>query len=146
MLAAYGSGAALRSSEEGIRILNLDIGGGTTKLAIVEGGRVLATAAVHIGGRLVVSSMPMAASPVSIRPDARIAKRAGLDWTLGDIVDDAALDRVAETMADTLVQALVACPMPRRYRAPVPDRSAQRTRRHQGRDGLGRCRGIHLRP
>ena len=52
MLAAYGSGAALRSSEEGIRILNLDIGGGTTKLAIVEGGRVLATAAVHIGGRL----------------------------------------------------------------------------------------------
>src|SRR5262245_38769520 len=54
MLAAYGSGAALRSSEDGIRILNLDIGGGTTKLAIVEGGRVLATAAVHIGGRLLV--------------------------------------------------------------------------------------------
>ncbi len=33
MLAAYGSGAALSSSENGIRILNLDIGGGTTKLA-----------------------------------------------------------------------------------------------------------------
>src|SRR6185295_1685419 len=54
MLAAYGSGAALTSNEKGVRILNLDIGGGTTKLALVESGRVLATAAVHIGGRLQV--------------------------------------------------------------------------------------------
>ncbi len=111
MLAAYGSGAALRSSEEGIRILNLDIGGGTTKLAIVEGGRVLATAAVHIGGRLVVVDAD--GRIVRLDPVGRThAKRAGLDWTLGDIVDDAALDRVAETMADTLMSALVACPMP----------------------------------
>ena len=111
MLAAYGSGAALRSSEEGIRILNLDIGGGTTKLAIVEGGRVLATAAVHIGGRLVVVDAD--GRIVRLDPAGRAhAKRAGLDWTLGDIVDDTALDRVAETMAETLVSALVACPMP----------------------------------
>ena len=54
MLAAYGSGAARVSHDEGKRVLNVDIGGGTTKLALVEGGRVLATAAVHIGGRLQV--------------------------------------------------------------------------------------------
>src|SRR5262245_60669022 len=92
MLAAYGSGAALRSSEEGGRILNLDIGGGTTKLALVEAGRVLATAAVHIGGRLLVVE---SGRIVRLDPAGRAhAKRAGLDWTLGDIVDDAALDRV----------------------------------------------------
>jgi len=33
MLAVYGSGAARRSFDEGKRILNIDIGGGTTKLA-----------------------------------------------------------------------------------------------------------------
>ena len=111
MLAAYGSGAALRSSEEGGRILNIDIGGGTTKLALVEGGRVLATAAVHIGGRLLV--VDGQGRIVRLDPAGRAhAKRAGLDWKLGDIVDDAALDRVAETMADTLVAALTACPMP----------------------------------
>ncbi len=111
MLAAYGSGAALRSSEKGIRILNLDIGGGTTKLAIVEGGRVLATAAVHIGGRLVVVDGD--SRIVRLDPAGRAhAKRAGLDWKLGGVVDGAALDRVAETMADTLMSALVACPMP----------------------------------
>ena len=54
MLAAYGSGAATVSSEQGKRILNIDIGGGTTKLAVVERGKVVATAAVHIGGRLQV--------------------------------------------------------------------------------------------
>src|SRR6476661_2752746 len=54
MLAAYGSGAARVSSDEGKRVLNIDIGGGTTKLAMVENGRVVSTAAIHIGGRLQV--------------------------------------------------------------------------------------------
>ena len=54
MLAGYGSGAARVSSDQGKRILNIDIGGGTTKLALVEKGRVIATAAIHIGGRLQV--------------------------------------------------------------------------------------------
>ena len=54
MLAAYGSGAARVSHDEDKRILNVDIGGGTTKLAVVEGGRIEAMAAVHIGGRLQV--------------------------------------------------------------------------------------------
>ena len=53
MLAAYGSGAVLASHESGTRILNVDIGGGTTKLALIDDGRVLATAAFHVGGRLI---------------------------------------------------------------------------------------------
>ncbi len=111
MLAAYGSGAALTSSEKNIRVLNLDIGGGTTKLAIAEGGRVLATAAVHIGGRLQV--MDEDGRIVRLDPAGRAhARRAGFDWKLGDIVDDAALEKVADTMAETLIAALIACPMP----------------------------------
>lgn len=54
MLAAYGSGAAQVSHETRNRILNIDIGGGTTKLAVVDRGTVVATAALHIGGRLQV--------------------------------------------------------------------------------------------
>ena len=38
MLAAYGSGAALASHEMAARILNVDIGGGTTKLALIDHG------------------------------------------------------------------------------------------------------------
>src|SRR2546430_11886266 len=54
MLAAYGSGAAKRSHDEDSHILNIDVGGGTTKLALVAHGEVEATAAINIGGRLVV--------------------------------------------------------------------------------------------
>src|SRR4029078_3442199 len=53
MLAAYGSGAVMGSHEAGERALNTDIGGGTTKLALIDRGRVLATAALHVGGRLI---------------------------------------------------------------------------------------------
>ena len=44
-LAAYGSGAARLSHDMAARILNVDIGGGTTKLALLQDGRVLWTAA-----------------------------------------------------------------------------------------------------
>jgi ethanolamine utilization protein EutA len=111
MLAAYGSGAAKASYDGGLRILNVDIGGGTTKLALLDRGRVLATAAVHVGGRLQV-----------VDDDDRIvrldpagqehASRAGFDWELGDAATHEQIERVAETMADTLVAAIVADPLP----------------------------------
>jgi ethanolamine utilization protein EutA len=107
MLAAYGSGAARVSQEQGVRILNIDIGGGTTKLAVVEGGRVIATAAIHIGGRLQVVSdkgVITRLDPAGLTH----AERAGYHWHLGDVVPAGALDEVADTMADTLVGALTA--------------------------------------
>ncbi len=111
MLAAYGSGASRVSAADDSRILNIDIGGGTTKLALVDKGRVLATAAIHIGGRLQVVDND--GRIVRLDPAGRAhARRAGFDWKLGDVVDDAALNRVADVMADTLMAALAACPMP----------------------------------
>src|SRR5947208_1367762 len=44
MLAAFGSGAARVSHDSGKRMLNVDIGGGTTKLALVELGLLLGRA------------------------------------------------------------------------------------------------------
>src|SRR5712664_1813835 len=111
MLAAYGSGAATVSSAEGKRILNIDIGGGTTKLAVVEHGKVVATAAVHIGGRLQVVDHDGVI--VRLDPAGKYhAKRAGFSWNRGDVADAADLDKVADGMADALVAALAARPLP----------------------------------
>jgi ethanolamine utilization protein EutA (predicted chaperonin) len=111
LLAAYGSGAARVSHDEGKRILNIDIGGGTTKLAVVEQGRVVATAAVHIGGRLQV--VDDAGRIVRLDPAGKHhAARAGFTWGRGDTAPAEALDRVAETMADALVTAIAARPLP----------------------------------
>jgi ethanolamine utilization protein EutA len=110
MLAAYGSGASKVSYDEGKRILNIDIGGGTTKLGIVERGDVVATAAVHIGGRLHVIDK---GTIVRLDPAGKFhARQAGLDWKRGDRVAPDALDKLADSMADMLVAALTQRPMP----------------------------------
>src|SRR6267378_1448759 len=111
MLAAYGSGAATVSSAEGKRIPNIDIGGGTTKLAVVEHGKVVATAAVHIGGRLQVVDHD--GLIVRLDPAGKYhAKRAGFAWNRGDVAGASDLDKVADGMADALVAALAARPLP----------------------------------
>lgn len=111
MLAAYGSGAARVSHDRQERILNVDIGGGTTKLALVDNGRVTATAAVHIGGRLqVVDDLQRI---VRLDPaGAHHAREAGFDWQRGEVVSSADMDVVAERMADALIDAVRTRPLP----------------------------------
>jgi len=110
LLAAFGSGASRVSHDENKRVLNIDIGGGTTKLALVEKGQVTATAAVHIGGRLQV--VDGSRKIVRLDPAGKFhARQAGFNWSKGDTVGPSDLDTVAEGMADTLVKALTERPM-----------------------------------
>ncbi|HET7199623.1 MAG TPA: ethanolamine ammonia-lyase reactivating factor EutA [Burkholderiales bacterium] len=124
MLAAFGSGAARVSHESGKRILNVDIGGGTTKLALVEGGNVIATAALHVGGRLMV--VDEAKRIVRLDPAGKhLAAMAGFRWSRGDVVDAAAMERVADRMAGAILAAVSARAMPGEIRdlfltAPLP--------------------------
>ncbi|OGA78963.1 MAG: hypothetical protein A3G81_00340 [Betaproteobacteria bacterium RIFCSPLOWO2_12_FULL_65_14] len=105
MLAAYGSGAAKVSHERDCHVLNVDIGGGTTKLALIQHGRVAATAAVHIGGRLLVVDEEGVITRLDPAGSA-LARRAGLDWKLGAKTSAAQLERLAEWMADALCAAI----------------------------------------
>src|SRR5438034_5916560 len=105
MLAAFGSGAARVSHDSGKRVLNVDIGGGTTKLALVERGKVIATAAVHVGGRLLVIDEERRI--VRLDPAGRhLAAQAGFHWSRGDIADAAAMERVAEWMAEAVLASV----------------------------------------
>jgi ethanolamine utilization protein EutA len=111
MLAAFGSGAARVSHDSAKRILNVDIGGGTTKLALVESGKVIATAALHVGGRLMV--VDEAGRIARLDPAGRhLAGMAGFRWSQGDLVDRAAIERVAEWAADAILASVSANPLP----------------------------------
>jgi ethanolamine utilization protein EutA len=110
MLAGYGSGAARLSYDTGQRILNIDIGGGTTKLTVVEAGTVIATAALHIGGRLQVVDDSQRIARLD--PAGKYhAAEAGIFWNRGDVVTASALDAIAESMADALVDAILPRPL-----------------------------------
>lgn len=108
-LAAFGSGAAQRSHEQGTRILNIDIGGGSTKLALVENGQVVTSAALHVGGRLLVVDAD--GHITRLEPAGRRhCRRAGYKWDVGDAVDRAGLETLAESMATLVVEAVAGSP------------------------------------
>src|SRR5689334_6512006 len=54
VMAAYGSGAAARSIRNGAPVMNIDVGGGTSKIAVCQDGKVLDVTAIDVGARLVV--------------------------------------------------------------------------------------------
>jgi ethanolamine utilization protein EutA len=107
MLAVYGSGAARRSYDGHSRILNIDIGGGTSKLGLVQNGELQATAAVHVGGRLLV--VDETGRITRLDPAGRAhALRAGFDWQVGSMTQPNELAKVAESMADALLRIVKA--------------------------------------
>ena len=53
VLAARGAGAVVWSEETGKRVLHMDIGGGTSNLAWIEAGKIVATGCLNVGGRLI---------------------------------------------------------------------------------------------
>jgi ethanolamine utilization protein EutA len=107
LLAAYGSGAvdaSLSPGAPGRRVLNIDVGGGTTKFAICCGGGVEAVAAIHVGARL-----------LAVDDDRRVQRRnphgepllrragvaPGLGWVL-----DAPTERRLATLSTALIAGI----------------------------------------
>lgn len=105
LVAGYGSGALRLARRTGERILNIDIGGGTSKFALAEGGRIRAVAAVNVGGRLL--AVDQLRRIVRIEPAAHeVAASLGMTLRLGDTLPAAGEEQIAERMADCLVDAI----------------------------------------
>lgn len=106
LLAAHGSGAARLAHDANARILNIDIGGGTTKLAIIDRGNIKATAAIHIGGRL--AAVDDASRIIRLEPQgALLAKRLGFDWQIGAALPLEQRRAVAEWMAGAVARLIL---------------------------------------
>jgi len=103
LLAAHGSGAVARSRGGG-PVLNIDIGGGTTKLALAEGGRVVATLAISAGARLVVLDAQGRLARVEHGASA-LAARLGLPLVLGSPLTEATRRALADGFARRIVEA-----------------------------------------
>jgi ethanolamine utilization protein EutA len=104
-LAAFGSGAAARSIRESARVMNVDIGGGTSKIAVCEGGDVIESTAMDVGARIV--SFDASGRLQRIEEAARrFAAEAGLQLAIGARPDAAGLARMVERMADRLFEAM----------------------------------------
>lgn len=53
ILAAWGAGAVAYSEKTGSTVLHMDIGGGTSNLALIKEGKIVKTGCLNVGGRLI---------------------------------------------------------------------------------------------
>ena len=74
-MAAHGSGAVAHSAKMGGVVLNIDIGGGTSKFAICNNGKVQEVSAIDVGARLLAFDQDGAV--VRIEEAGRQARRLG---------------------------------------------------------------------
>ncbi len=105
LLAAHGSGAVGRSLDEALTLLNIDIGGGTTKVTLIEKGRIAGVTALNIGARLIALNGGDCIARLE-ESGKRILRSLGMPWSMGDAVSPATLERVAREMARLLFDTL----------------------------------------
>jgi ethanolamine utilization protein EutA len=105
IMAAHGSGAVLMSREQGTTLLNIDIGGGTTKVSLIKEGRIRATAAMNIGARLVAYDAAGAITRLE-KGGRRFLDALGAKLDLGAQLASELRERIGARMAATLFEAL----------------------------------------
>jgi ethanolamine utilization protein EutA len=102
LLAAHGSGAVQFSKVSRSNVLNIDIGGGTTKLTLVRNGEIQHSASVNIGARLIALDANRVVSRLE-EAGALFARMAGTPQALGSVLSEAAEEVIAGLMAETLI-------------------------------------------
>ena len=105
VMAAYGSGAVARSIRDGAAVMNVDVGGGTSKIAVCRDGAVVAITALDVGARLVCTD---AAGRITRIEEAgrRFGADLGLALDIGATLADHDARRLAARMADCLMDAM----------------------------------------
>src|SRR2546425_5086603 len=104
-LAAFGSGAAARSIRESARVMNVDLGGGTSKIAVCEAGDVVEMTAADIGARIVSFDSEGRVKRIE-EAGRRFAGEASLALEIGKKPDATLLDAMVERMADRLFEIM----------------------------------------
>jgi ethanolamine utilization protein EutA len=104
-MAAYGSGAVARSIRNQMVVMNVDVGGGTSKIAVCANGKVVALTALDVGARLVC--LDAAGRIVRIEEAGRrFAAELGIALDCGDMLEQSAARALAACMADGLFAAM----------------------------------------
>jgi len=105
VMSAHGSGAAARSIRDSATVMNVDVGGGTAKIAICIDGRVIDLTALDVGARLIC----LDATGRIVRVEEagrRFAAELGISLEPGAQFAPDAARALAARMADCLFEAM----------------------------------------
>ncbi len=105
VLAAHGAGAVAMSKQTHRTVLHVDIGGGTTKFALIRNGEIRETCATAVGGRLIAWDGEGLLTRIE-GPALRAAAAAGVELRLGARPDPIALERLTDVLAEVVISML----------------------------------------
>ena len=104
IIAAKGAGTVQQSKNTAKVIANIDIGGGTANIAVMQFGEVIGTCTLHVGGRLIEFQH---GKVYSISPPIKqLMKHWSNPLQVGDLAEDARVVQLIEEMADFLANTL----------------------------------------
>lgn len=99
VLAARGAGAAEHSERTGETVFHMDIGGGTSNLALIENGVITCTDCLNVGGRLI--KLTQTGKVQYISP---VLKEL-CTFSVGDVLTPAQIEPIAEKLVQALEMA-----------------------------------------
>jgi ethanolamine utilization protein EutA len=102
VLAAQGAGATTISKHTHKTVLNVDIGGGTTKFALIRNGEIYSTCAVAVGGRLIAQAVD--GTLTRIEDSAlQVARALGVEMCLKQRIAPADVERLVDALAEIVI-------------------------------------------
>ena len=110
ILAAHGSGAVELSDRRLKTVMNVDVGGGTTKIAVIRRGEVVETASLFVGARHVVLDENERAVRVE-EPAEIVASANGFKISAGEVVSKDEQAALASSLADSLFELIKGEPL-----------------------------------
>ncbi len=110
ILAGKGTAADVFSRERGARVVNIDIGGGTSNLVLFDRGVPVQTACLDIGGRLIKIEPESGKVTYISDKTAQLIQNAGLNIRVGEVCTPDRLRPVVDKMAGLLMQSVSLLP------------------------------------
>jgi ethanolamine utilization protein EutA len=105
VLGAMGSGIVELSKKKQNTILNVDIGGGTSNLAILSNGEILTTSCINIGGRLLGIDKNFKIWRID-PPTEIVMNQLNMNYEIGDIIAEDDVRMIAREYAKSLFEVM----------------------------------------
>ncbi|MHA1202199.1 MAG: ethanolamine ammonia-lyase reactivating factor EutA [Candidatus Heimdallarchaeaceae archaeon] len=105
VIAAMGSGAAQYSKETNKTVMNIDIGGGTSNIAIVKDGEIIDAACVNVGGRLLAFDKEDKIVRIE-DPIRTLEDNIGIKFDYGNHITNDQKRKLARILAESLFETL----------------------------------------
>lgn len=105
IISAFGAGAVQYSKNESINLIHTDIGGGTANIAVVNGGKIVATACINVGGRLFAFDDKNKIIRLE-NAGKQVLDKLNYSYNLGDEITEEHKNEIAKSLTISLFEAI----------------------------------------